>query len=337
MAQARIRDTTRKGHGPAGLCGVLLLAAASLLFSVGQASAQYPDRPVRLIVPFTAGGSPDTTARRVAQRLTQELNQQFIVENKPGAAGNIGAESAARATPDGYTLLVMANSHVINPALYARVNYDVIKDFTPICLIVRGGHLMVVPPESPAKTVTEFIDLAKANPGKLFYGSGGAGSPAHLAAEAFRQATGIDYVHVPYRGAPETVRALLADQVQVGFPTFDTALSQVRQNTLRALATTGSKRSRLLPNTPTLLEALPKGFSLEGWLGLVAPTGTPPEVAKTIVAALERALKDPAFREALESGGQEVDFLPGSEFGALLPGELVKWKKLVDSVGAKVE
>ena len=315
----------------------LLLSAASLLACIGQAAAEYPDRPVRLIVSFTAGGSPDTTARRVAQRLTQELGQQFIVENKPGAAGNIGAEQAARAAPDGYTLMVMANSHVINPALYGKVNYDPMKDFTPICLLVRGGHMMVVQPESPAKTVAEFIALARANPGKLFYGSGGSGSPAHLAAEAFRQATGIDYVHVPYRGAPETVRALLANQVQVGFPTFDTALSQVKQNTLRALATTGSKRSRQLPDTPTLLEALPKGFSLEGWLGLVAPAGTPPEVGQVIVAALTRALKDPAFRESMESGGQDLDFMPGSAFGALLPGELVKWKTLVDSVGAKVE
>lgn len=315
----------------------MLLSAAALLAFAGQASAQFPDKPVRIIVPFTAGGSPDTTARRVAQRLTQELNQQFIVENKPGAAGNIGAEQAARAAPDGYTLLMMANSHVINPALYAKVNYDPVKDFTPICLLVRGGHMMVVPLESPAKTVGEFIDLAKASPGKLFYGSGGSGSPAHLAAEAFRQATGIDYVHVPYRGAPETVRALLANQVQVGFPTFDTALSQVQQKTLRALATTGSKRSRQLPDTPTLLEALPKGFSLEGWLGLVAPAGTPPEVGRAIVAALTKALKDPAFRESMESGGQELDFMPGPEFGALLPGELVKWKTLVLSVGAKVE
>ena len=316
-----------------------LLSALALLLlaNAGPAAAQYPDKPVRIVVPFTAGGSPDTTARRVAHRLTQELGQQFVVENRPGAAGNIGAESAARAAPDGYSLLIMANSHVINPALYARVNYDPVKDFVPICLLVRGGHMMVVPAASPARTVGEFVELAKAQPGKLFYGSGGSGSPAHLAAEAFRQATGIDYVHVPYKGTPETVRALLADQVQVGFPTFDTALSQVRQNALRALATTGSKRSRLLPDTPTLLEALPKGFSLEGWLGLVAPAGTPPEVGQTIVAALTKALKDAAFREALESGGQEIDFLPGSEFGALLPGELVKWKTLVQSVGAKVE
>lgn len=326
-----------KGCGLTNLFGVLLAAAAGVVGLAGPAAAQYPDKPVRLIVPFTAGGSPDTTARRVAQRLTQELKQQFVVENRPGAAGNIGAETAARSAPDGYTLMMMANSHVINPALYSKLTYDVVKDFTPICLIMRGGSMMVVPSSSPARTVKEFVDLAKANPGKLNFGSGGAGSPAHLAAEAFRQATGIDYVHVPYKGAPEIVRALLSDQVQVGFPTFETALGQVQQQTLRALATTGSRRSRLLPDTPTLLEALPNGFSLEGWLGLVAPAGTPPEVGQAIVAAMTNALKDPAFREQLESGGSEIDFRPGPEFGAILPGELVKWRKLVEGVGAKIE
>lgn len=324
-------------HSLTGLCGMLLLATVIAASFAGPAAAQYPDKPVRLIVPFTAGGSPDTTARRVAQRLTQELKQQFIVENRPGAAGNIGAEAAARSAPDGYTLMMMANSHVINPALYSKITYDVVKDFTPICLILRGGSMMVVPANSPAKTVKEFVDLAKANPGKLNFGSGGAGSPAHLAAEAFRQATGIDYVHVPYKGAPEIVRGLLSDQVQVGFPTFETALGQVQQKTLRALATTGSRRSRLLPDTPTLLEALPDGFSLEGWLGLVAPANTPPEVGKAIVAAMTNALKDPVFREQLESGGSDIDFRPGPEFGAILPGELVKWRKLVEGVGAKVE
>jgi tripartite-type tricarboxylate transporter receptor subunit TctC len=315
----------------------LLLAATMALGWAAPAAAGYPDRPVRLIVPFTASGSPDTTARRIAQRLGEVLGQQFIVDNKPGAAGDIGAETAAHSAPDGYTLMMMANSHVINPALYAKVNYDVIKDFTPICLLVRGAAMMVVPIDSPAKTVKDFIDLAKANPGRLNFGSGGAGSPAHLAAEAFRQATGIDYVHVPYKGAPEIVRALLSDQVQVGFPTFETALGPVQQKQLRALATTGSKRSAALPDTPTMLEVLPNGFSLEGWLGIVAPAGTPPEVETAIVGALAKALKDPAFREQLESNGADIDFEPGTTFGAMLPGELVKWRKLVEGVGAKVE
>lgn len=315
----------------------LISAIASFAFGA-DALAEYPDRPVRIIVAFTAGGSPDTTARRVAQRLTSELGQQFVIENKPGAAGNIGAEAAARAAPDGYTLMMMANSHAINPALYRQITYDPIKDFTPICLIIRGGSMMVVPTSSTARSVADFVALAKANPGKLNYGSGGAGSPAHLSAEAFRLATGIDYLHVPYRGAPEIVRALLAGDVQVGFPTFEQALGQVRQGTLRALATTAATRSRLLPDVPTLLEALqPNGFSLEGWLGLVAPAGTPPEVGQKITAALEHALTDPAFRDALESGGSEVDFQDGAAFKAFLPGEVAKWKALVDKVGAKVE
>ena len=316
---------------------LVLLSAACVLAHTAQASAQYPDKPVRIIVPFTAGGTPDTAARRVAQRLTADLHQQFIVENRPGAAGNIGAETAARAAADGYTLLLMANSHVINPALYAKINYDPVKDFRPICLLARGSSLMVVPTASPATTVAAFIDLARAQPGKLNYGSGGSGSPAHLAAEAFRLATGIDYLHVPYKGAPETVRALLANQVQVAFPTFDTAYSQVRQGGLRALATTARKRSRLLPEVPTMLEALPNGYSLEGWLGLVAPAGTPAEVADKIAAAVSKAMNDPTFRETLESGGLEAAFEGPNEFGALLPGEVVKWKSIVDKVGAKID
>jgi tripartite-type tricarboxylate transporter receptor subunit TctC len=315
-----------------------LLASIASFAGATVARADYPDRPVRIVVGFTAGGSPDTTARRVAQRLTSELGQQFVVENKPGAAGNIGAEFTARAAPDGYTLMMMANSHAINPALYRQITYDPVRDFTPICLIIRGGSVMVVAKDSPAKSVAEFIALAKANPGKLNYGSGGAGSPAHLSAEAFRLATGIDYLHVPYRGAPEIVRALLAGDVQVGFPTFEQALGQVQQGSLRALATTATKRSRLLPDVPTLVEALqPNGFALEGWLGLVAPAGTPPEVAQKISAALTNALKDPAFRQSLESGGSEVDFQDAAAFGAMLPGEVAKWKAIVDKVGAKVE
>jgi tripartite-type tricarboxylate transporter receptor subunit TctC len=314
-----------------------LLSAVGLLLVTAEAKAEYPDKPVKIVVSFSAGGTPDTIARRVAQRLTSDLGQQFIIENRPGAAGNIGAESVVHAAPDGYTLLLLANSHIINPSLYAKVNYDPVKDFVPICLLIRGVSLMVVQASSPAKTVEEFIRLAKSQPGKLNYGSGGSGSPAHLSAEAFRLATGIDYLHVPYKGAPEIVRALLGGEIQVAFPTFETAYGQVQQGTLRALATTGAKRSRLLPKVPTLLEALPNGFDIEGWVGLVAPAGTPPEVGTRLNAALFEAMKDQTFRDALESGGSEVAFAGPAEFGALLPGEVVKWRSLVKRIGAKIE
>lgn len=316
---------------------LILLSTAVVLAFTSPANAQYPDKPVRIIVPFIAGSTPDTAARRIAQRLTVDLRQQFVIENRGGAAGNIGAEVAARTTPDGYTLVLIANSHAINPALYGKLSYDLLKDFTPICIFSRGTSMMVVPPSSPAKSVGEFIDLARAQPGKLNYASGGAGSPAHLSAEAFRLATGVDYVHVPFKGAPEIVRALLGEHVQVGFPTFDVAFNQVKQGMLRPLATMGSKRAKVLPDVPTLLEVLPKGFSLEGWLGLAAPTGVPAEIVARLSGAVAEALKDAAFRETLESGGNEATFVGPEAFASMLPGELIRWADLVKRVGAKLE
>jgi tripartite-type tricarboxylate transporter receptor subunit TctC len=316
---------------------LLLLCLAALAAFAAPAAAEYPDKPVRLLVPFIAGSTPDTGARRIAQRLTGDLNQQFVVENRGGAAGNIGAEVAARSPADGYTLLVIASSHAINPALYGQLKYDVLKDFAPICIVQRGMNLMVVPPSSPARTAMDFVEMARRAPGKLNYASGGNGSPAHLSAEAFRLATGIDYLHVPYKGAPEIVRALLGGQVDVGFPTFDAAYGQVTQGLLRPLAVTGAKRSRVLPDVPTMLEALPKGFVIEGWLGLAAPAGTPQEVIDRISAAMRRALQDESFRSQLEGNGNEAVYMGPAEMAALLPADIRMWDELVKRIGAKLD
>jgi tripartite-type tricarboxylate transporter receptor subunit TctC len=314
----------------------LLMAAAGLLVA-GAAQAEYPDRPVRLIVPFIAGSAPDVAARQVAQRLTAGLGQQFVVDNKPGAAGNIGAEVAARAAPDGYSLMLMTSSHVLNPFLYARVNYDAIKDFVPVTMITRIPSLMVVPPSSPANTVMEFVALAKSMPGKLNYGSGGAGSLAHLSGEAFRLAAGIDYLHVPYKGAPDIVLALLGNQIQVGFPTMPTAFRPAQQGSLRALAVTSAQRTKAMPEVPTLLEAMPDGFALDAWLALAAPAGTPPEIVTRLYTVLVDGLKDPTFRSALDSDGSEVVFNSPAEFVTLLQSEAAKWHALITRVGVKLE
>jgi tripartite-type tricarboxylate transporter receptor subunit TctC len=316
---------------------IALLMVATCLLTAGGAHAQYPDKTVRIIVPFIAGSAPDVAARQVAQRLTVRLGQQFIVENKPGAAGNIGAEVAARAAPDGYTLMLMTSSHVLNPSLYAKVNYDAVKDFVPVTMITRIPSLMVVPPSSPARTVVEFIALAKSMPGKLNYGSGGAGSLAHLSAEAFRLAAGIDYLHVPYKGAPDIILALLANQIQVGFPTMPTAFRHAQQGTLRPLAVSSAKRTKALPDVPTLLEAMPDGFALDAWLALVAPAGTSPEIAMRLYATLAEALKDPAFRNALDGDGSEIVFNTPADFAILLQGEAAKWQALIKRVGVKLE
>ena len=316
----------------------LVLLTAMLALDAGSAArADYPDKPVRIIVPFIAGSAPDVAALQAAHRLTEGLRQQFIVENKPGAAGNIGAEVAARAVPDGYTLMLMTTSHVQNKYLYARLNYDVQKDFVPVTRITRIPSLMVVPPSSPAKTVGEFIALAKSRPGKLNYASGGFGSLAHLSAEGFRFAAGIDYIHVPYKGAPDIVMALLGQQVDVAFPTMPTAFRPAQQGSLRALAVTSAKRTTAMPEVSTLLEAMPNGFDLDAWLSLAAPAGTPTEIVERVYATLAAALKDQSFRDALGSDGSEIVINTPKDFAALLKGESEKGEALIKRVGVKLE
>ena len=321
-----------------------LLALATLCLS-GRTSpadaqapsfASYPDRPVKIVVPYIAGSAPDVAARQVADRLTAGLGQQFIVDNKPGASGNIGGEAAARATPDGYTLLLMTGNHVINPFLYAKPGYG-LKDFAPITVVTRLPSLMVVPPSSPAKTVAEFVALAKAKPGQLNYGSGGIVSLANLSAQAFRLATGIDYVHVPYKGAPDIVRGLLGEQINVAFPTMPTVVRLAQQGSLRPLAVTSATRSTAMPEVPTLLEALPNGFVQDSWLALAAPAGTPPAILDRLYATLKKASENPEFRTALSSDGSEVVFNTPAEFAAMLPEESRRYQELIKQLDIKVE
>jgi tripartite-type tricarboxylate transporter receptor subunit TctC len=315
-----------------------LMIALVLCLAAGAAQAEYPDKPVRIIVPFIAGSAPDVAARQAAARLTSGLGQQFIVDNKPGVAGSLGAEVAARAAPDGYTLLLFTSSHVLNKFLYAKLNYDALKDFTPITIVTRIPSLMVVPPSSPAKSVGEFVALAKSMPGKLNYGSGGVGTLAHLSAEAFRLATGIDYIHVPYKGAPDIVLALLSKQIDVGFPTMPTAVRAAQQGTLRALAVTSTKRTAAMPDVPTLLEAMPSGgFALDAWLGLAAPAGTPQAIVDRIYATLADAVKDPAFREQLGNDGSEVVIDTPADFAAQVKDDAKEGEALIKRVGVKLE
>ena len=317
----------------------LFVLLTILLTAAGGAFGQsYPDKPVRIIVPFIAGSAPDVMARQAATRLTSGLGQQVIVENKPGVAGSLGAEVAARAAPDGYTLMLLTSSHVLNKFLYARVNYDVLKDFAPITLVTRIPSLMVVPPASPVRSVAEFVALAQSKPGKLNYGSGGIGSLAHLSAEAFRLATGIDYIHVPYKGAPDIVLALLSQQIDVGFPTMPTAVRPAQQGTLRALAVTSARRTRAMPDVPTLLEAMPAaGFALDAWLGLAAPAGTPPSIVEKLYRTLADALNDPAFREVLGNDGSEIVMNAPGDFAAQIREEAEKGETLIKRVGVKLE
>ena len=315
---------------------VASLVVASLAFAV-PAAAQYPQKPVKLVVPFIPGSAPDVLARNVAERLAQKVGQPVYIENRGGAGGNVGAEFAAKAPADGYTLMLATSSHVVNPSLYRKVNYDPVRDFTPVALLIKMPSLLVVPPDLPARDVKELIALAKARPGALNYGSGGSGSLAHLSGATFQKAAGVDVVHVPYKGAPEIVTSLLSGQSQYAFPTFSTALPQVKAGKLRALGVTGSKRNPQLPDVPTMTEAMAPGFELEAWFGLWAPAGTPPDIVRRLNADVAAILADPDFRTKLASDGSEVVSATPEEFAAYVRSEAVKWDNVVRDSGAKVE
>jgi tripartite-type tricarboxylate transporter receptor subunit TctC len=317
------------------LTGCLAVGAA---LAASSAFAQFPNKPVKLVVPFIAGSAPDVLARNVGERLGARLGQPVVIENKGGAGGNVGAEFAAKQPADGYTLMLATSSHLVNPSLYGKVGYDPIKDFAPVALLIRMPSLLIVPNDLPARSVVELIALAKAKPGQLNYGSGGNGSQAHLAGAMFRTVAGIDIVHVPYKGAPEIVTSMLSGQTQLAFPTFSTALPQVKAGKLRGLAVTSAKRNPLLPDVPTLLEAMPNGFDLEAWFGVWAPAGTPADILKKLNADIVAVLADPEFRAKLAADGSEV--VTGGtpdEFSGYVKSETAKWARVVKESGARID
>lgn len=315
-----------------------MLAAFALLAAAMPALAQYPNKPVKFVVPFIAGSAPDVLARSVAERLAARLGQPVVIENRGGAGGNVGAEFAAKQPADGYTIMLATSSHLANPLLYGKVGYDPVKDFTPVALLIRMPSLMVVPLDLPVKDVKDLIALAKTKPGAMNYGSGGNGSQAHLAGAMFVKSAGIDVVHVPYKSAPEIVSSLLGGSTQMGFPTFSTALPQVKAGKLRALAVTSPKRHPLLPDVPTLIEAMPNGFDLEAWFGVWAPAGTPPDVVKRLNAEIGAVMADPEFRNKLAADGSEVvAAVSADEFDRYVKTENAKWAKVVKDSGARIE
>ncbi len=318
---------------------VARLAATSiaLLGSWHQAAAlDYPTRPVRLVVGFPAGGSADIVARIVAQALTERMGQSFIVDNKPGAGSNIGTESVARAEPDGYTLMAESVSNAINPTLYKKLNYDQLKDLIPVASIDVVPNVMDINVDVPAKTVPEFIAYAKANPGKVTMGSGGIGSSPHVAGELFKMTTGVDMLHVPYRGvAPATVD-LLGGRIQVLFDTLPAAIANIRSGKIRALAVTSKKRSASLPDVPAMNEFVP-GYEADSFHGISAPKGTPREIVDKLNTEINAALADPKVKERLAQLGAEVFTGMPEDYGRYLRGEIERWAKVIQFSGAKAE
>ena len=313
------------------------LHLATLPAVSGMAGAQtYPTRPVRLIVGFDAGGAADILARLMGQWLSERLGQQFVIENRSGASGNIAAEAVARAAPDGYTLLLPSSADLINATLYERLNFNFIRDIAPVASLTRAPHMIVVQPSFPAKTVPELIAFAKANPRKVTMASAGIGTPSHMSGELFQMMAGTNMVHVPYRGAGQALVDLLGGQVQVFFSSLPSSAAYVRMGNLRALGVTTTTRSETLPDVPAICDFLP-GYEASGINGLGAPKNTPADIIEMLNKEVNAGLADPKTKARLVELG--VTALPGSaaDFGKLIADETERWGKVVKFVGLKRE
>jgi tripartite-type tricarboxylate transporter receptor subunit TctC len=316
----------------------LALALAVAMPGAGAAEGSFPDHPAKLVVPFPPGGPLDSVGRAIAQKLTEAWGQSVVVENKPGAGGNIGADLVAKSPPDGYTVVMGAlSTHAVNPSLYASMPYDAIRDFAPITLVAITPNVLVVNPSLPVHSVKELIAYAKAHPGKLSFGSGSNGSAGHLAGELLKADAHLDMVHVPYRGAAPAMQALLAGDTQLMFDNLASAMQQVKAGKLRALAVTTAKRSPLVPDLPTMAEAGVPGFDISTWFGLLAPAGTPAPVIDKWNEAVTRILREPAMRERLAAQGAEAAPTTPQAFGAFIAAELPKYARIVKASGAKVD
>jgi tripartite-type tricarboxylate transporter receptor subunit TctC len=316
----------------------VVAVAALLAFAAPIRAADYPTRPVMLVVAFPPGGPSDVLARIVGKKMEQLLGAPFVIENRPGAGGNIAAESVARAAPDGYTLLMGNNSILAtNESLYKHLNYSPEKDFIPITLIGTQANILIVNPEVPARSLKELIAVAKAQPGKINFASSGYGAAAHLAGELFKSEARIDIVHVPYKGAAPALQDVIAGHDQMMFATAASVMGHIESGRVRALAVTTLKRTQALPDVPTMDEAGLKGFDASTWHGLVAPTGTPPQVIATLHDAATKALQDPAVQASLAKLGVDIVGDTPQEFQAYIKSEIPKWTAIVKASGATLD
>jgi tripartite-type tricarboxylate transporter receptor subunit TctC len=310
------------------------IGAALGIAPLGSFAQQYPDRAIRLIIPFAPAGTNDIIGRVVAQKASEILGQTIVADNRAGAGGTIGSTLAARAQPDGYTLLLgHIGTLAVNPTLYRKPGYDPLKDFAPITLVAKLPNLMAVHPKLPAKTVAEFIALAKAKKGGLSYGSGGVGGAAHLATEYFRQQTGIDIVHVAYRGTGLAVIDVISGQLAMTMAGIPAIIPHVRNGNLRAIAVTGDRRFKLLPDVPTVAESGVPGFEATQWYGIVTQTGTPKAVVSTLHSAIVKAVQSPEVSDRLAADGAEPFTNTPEQFRAFIKAEIDRWAPIVREIG----
>jgi tripartite-type tricarboxylate transporter receptor subunit TctC len=317
--------------------GALAIAACAVAAPLPVQAQAYPNKPVRMILAFPPGGPTDIVARVIAQKLTEQMGQQVLVDNKPGAGGNIAAEQVAKSPTDGYTIFYNTSAIVIGPALYAKVNYDTLRDFAPVALTAAIPMVLMVNPQLPAKSVKEFIDLARSKPGQLNYGSSGTGTITHLASAMFSTQAGIQTQHVPYKGSAPALIDLAAGQVQFMTDTINTGLPYIKDGRMRGLAVTSLKRSVVLPDLPTFHESGLTGFDAAAWQGIVVPTGTAPEIIARLNTETNRALQNPDVRARLAAQG--ADSLGGTpaEYAAYIRSEMPRWAKAIKDSGAKAD
>jgi tripartite-type tricarboxylate transporter receptor subunit TctC len=314
-----------------------LAAGAAALPAMSRiASAQaYPSRPVRIVLGFAPGQAIDIVTRIIGQWLSEQLGQQFIIENRPGAGGNIATEAVVRAPPDGYTLLAIGSNNMINVTLYEKLNYDFIRDIAPVASIYRVPQIMEVNPSFPAKTVLEFIAYAKAHPGEISFASAGNGSVAHVTGELFKMMTGVDMLHVPYRGAPPALTDLISGQVHVMFDNMPSSIEHIRTGRLRPLAVTATTRWLELPDIPTVADFVP-GFETSAWAGIGAPKNTPAEIIDKLNREINGGLFDPKIKARIADLGGMVLALSPTEYGKRIAEETEKWAKVIKFSGAKL-
>jgi tripartite-type tricarboxylate transporter receptor subunit TctC len=319
------------------LSSVGLAALLALPCLAAAQAADYPAKAIRLVVPFAPGGSNDIMARIVAQQFTESMKQQVVVDNRGGASGIIGTDIVAKAPPDGYTILMMSLTFAVNPSLYKSLPYRTEKDFTPVTLVASAPLMLVVNPSVPAKSLKDLIAYAKANPGKLNFGSGGPGTTPHLAGEMLKTMAGIQLMHIPYKGGGPALADLIGGQIQLMLENIPSTLPFVKGGKLRALAVSSLKRSALVPDLPTLDEAGLKGYEIVGWNGLFVPAGTPRAIVARVHAETLKALANPAVKERLVGMGADPVGNTPAEFAAFVHAEIGKWAKVVQAAGLKVE
>ena len=318
-------------------CFILLAAIAVTNVQAQVPGANYPAKQIRVIVPFPAGGPTDAIARAIGQKLSETWGQPVIVDNRPGAGGNIGTELAAKSPADGYTLFIGTVANAINQSLFAKLPFDFVRDFAPVTQNYVTGLILAVHPSLPAHTVKELIALAKAHPGQLSYSSSGVGGTPHLAGELFNSMAGVTMVHVPYKGSAPAMADLLGGHIQLTFDNMLTVLPQVKAGKLRGLAVTMTTRSPLTPELPTVAEAGLKGFEVKSWNGVVVPTGTPKEIIARLNGEIVRILRQPDLREKFLVQGVELVPTTPEEFGAFIKQDIAKWAKVIQLSGARAE